>query len=60
MPLLRDAVLSKIGYRVKNKLGILMGADAWRVGMQLVDPFDTDDITARRCSRRVALGVDGE
>lgn len=46
MPLLRDAVLSKIGYRAKNKLGILMGADAWRVGMQLVDPFDTDDITA--------------
>ena len=59
MPLLRDAVLSKIGYRVKNKLGILMGADAWRVGMQLWTPPITDDITAC-CSRRVALGVDGE
>lgn len=46
MPRLRDALLSRMGFRSKNKLGILMGADAWRVGMQLVDPFDTDDITA--------------
>jgi len=46
MERLRRAILDTLGYSPKNKLGVLMGADAWRVGTKLVDDFDPDDITA--------------
>ena len=43
---LRAAILERIGYTPKNRLGVLMGADAWRIGTKLLDEFDPDDITA--------------
>ena len=46
METLRRAIVHTMGYSPKNRLGVLMGADAWRVGAKLLPDFDPDDITA--------------
>jgi len=46
MARLRDSILHVLGYNSRNRLGVLMGADAWRVGTKLLETFDSDDITA--------------
>ena len=43
---LRRAILHRLGYSPKYRLGVLMGADAWRIGTKLLEKFEADDITA--------------
>jgi hypothetical protein len=46
MARLRDSILRILGYEWRNRFGVLMGADAWRVGTKWLETFDSDDITA--------------
>jgi len=43
---LREAILDSLGYSPRNRLGVLMGSDARRVGAKLLETYYGDDIAA--------------